>query len=82
MSIKHLLLVLILTSCQTRDPRCEQNGGHWESYNCREIRGSFCTYHDVGNGVQMPICTSTSRLECDHKCVGAQAEVVPKDAGR
>lgn len=51
--------------------QCEDNGGRWIKYNCRDNTSTECTMSSHGSRTD---CQTTNYEVCDEKCVGARAE--------
>ncbi len=63
---------LLLLALGCRDPKCENAGGHWESYDCTTI----IIQQSCGDNCWMPVPITN----CHYRCKGAKPELPPQDA--
>ncbi len=76
--MKLLLFLLLLGACEPEwMKKCRANGGHVESYNCRQVAHTSWVDVSADPEVTINVPVTTWRTECDHKCVGANAEAMP-----
>lgn len=66
------LMASAVISGTKRRARCTDNGGRWESVNCRDVEEQMCVVVDHAN--MLTSCVPLTVKQCDTVCVGARPE--------